>query len=410
MSDADFDEFLSLSPKSRLSAVNGLMKKSHLITDSSHCYIQNCNKSLGIVNGRQNCSKCGKETCNLHSRFQMKLNFNAKHDPVNGCWSRVCQNCYFNRDGYKNNHGVSRNKTSSFLKIRKQIVTTTSLEVNKIEKRLEKLEKSVKEFQSSPLLTRRTSFLKNPIEPVAPWVEDHTSNTCHLCENVFGLLVRKHHCRLCGQLICFECSRSVPIADTIDHGIRSCKKCVFLLSLRKKSIEQQSIPTIVTLYQSYKRYVTNITTSLNTFNSLLIELNGMNDIDPKSQTFQLALKLRKECLDTFSQIDKISKSIKSLPTTSSYGQRIQDNVYISIINYLQQHMFTMQKMPTIQTTKVEQVIPILDDRVLVLQDSIKQMNDLLNDMIGKRKFEDAEIIRGHLMELQSELDILLQSI
>ncbi|KAG5518950.1 hypothetical protein PMAC_002481 [Pneumocystis sp. 'macacae'] len=46
------------------------------------------------------CGKCGNLFCNIHTMYQIKLSKEARHDPLNGIWSRVCKNCYEERDGY----------------------------------------------------------------------------------------------------------------------------------------------------------------------------------------------------------------------------------------------------------------------------------------------------------------------
>ena len=38
-------------------------------------------------------------------------------------------------------------------------------------------------------------------------MNDTDSNHCLLCHQLFTLFNRKHHCRLCGILICANCSR-----------------------------------------------------------------------------------------------------------------------------------------------------------------------------------------------------------
>lgn len=41
------------------------------------------------------------------------------------------------------------------------------------------------------------------------WVPDSKAARCMRCQNAFGLLLRKHHCRLCGHVVCWECSNNV---------------------------------------------------------------------------------------------------------------------------------------------------------------------------------------------------------
>jgi len=39
------------------------------------------------------------------------------------------------------------------------------------------------------------------------WVPDDASDDCQTCNSVWGMMVRRHHCRFCGALICGDCSR-----------------------------------------------------------------------------------------------------------------------------------------------------------------------------------------------------------
>ncbi|EOD13637.1 hypothetical protein EMIHUDRAFT_49505, partial [Emiliania huxleyi CCMP1516] len=38
------------------------------------------------------------------------------------------------------------------------------------------------------------------------WVPNNERRGCNICQKKFGLLRRKHHCRLCGEVICGDCS------------------------------------------------------------------------------------------------------------------------------------------------------------------------------------------------------------
>lgn len=40
----------------------------------------------------------------------------------------------------------------------------------------------------------------------AVWVPDSVSNQCMLCKQKFSAFVRKHHCRMCGRIVCSQCS------------------------------------------------------------------------------------------------------------------------------------------------------------------------------------------------------------
>lgn len=47
-----------------------------------------------------------------------------------------------------------------------------------------------------------------PLKPptVKEWVRDFEINNCMICQTKFTFLVRRHHCRRCGRLVCRDCS------------------------------------------------------------------------------------------------------------------------------------------------------------------------------------------------------------
>jgi hypothetical protein len=38
------------------------------------------------------------------------------------------------------------------------------------------------------------------------WVDDSKCKTCYECETPFSMLVRRHHCRICGRIFCANCT------------------------------------------------------------------------------------------------------------------------------------------------------------------------------------------------------------
>jgi rabenosyn-5 len=39
------------------------------------------------------------------------------------------------------------------------------------------------------------------------WIPDGDVNLCPTCARTFGIMHRKHHCRLCGAIMCNKCSQ-----------------------------------------------------------------------------------------------------------------------------------------------------------------------------------------------------------
>ncbi|KAF1334363.1 1-phosphatidylinositol 3-phosphate 5-kinase fab1, partial [Globisporangium splendens] len=78
------------------------------------------------------------------------------------------------------------------------------------------------------------------------WVQKSTRRSCHVCEREFGVLRKRHSCRMCGEVICSRCSvfRAVNLS-VIEGKCRICSCCS--LSYRKKVEEISSVATAVDL-------------------------------------------------------------------------------------------------------------------------------------------------------------------
>lgn len=62
------------------------------------------------------------------------------------------------------------------------------------------------------------------------WVPDSRADKCACCSENFGLWRRKHHCRLCGQVVCWSCSQRNFLIASYEEGeqdrpARACDTC-----------------------------------------------------------------------------------------------------------------------------------------------------------------------------------------
>ncbi|KAE8260110.1 hypothetical protein A4X13_0g562 [Tilletia indica] len=62
------------------------------------------------------------------------------------------------------------------------------------------------------------------------WVPDSHADKCAVCWDNFGLWRRKHHCRLCGQVVCWNCSQRSFLIPAYQEGVedqqaRACDRC-----------------------------------------------------------------------------------------------------------------------------------------------------------------------------------------
>ncbi|PWN87198.1 hypothetical protein FA10DRAFT_281949 [Acaromyces ingoldii] len=62
------------------------------------------------------------------------------------------------------------------------------------------------------------------------WVPDSRADRCMNCSEAFGLWRRKHHCRLCGHVVCYACSAHTFLIASYEEGqedrpARACDSC-----------------------------------------------------------------------------------------------------------------------------------------------------------------------------------------
>ncbi|KHN79821.1 Rabenosyn-5 [Toxocara canis] len=94
--------------------------------------------------------------------------------------------------------GCSRSHTEYFLKCRAPCINEAAMHTNNLIIRLDKL------INQCPAdVTKRKAFERETV----PWVADGDSNMCRVCNVKFTLTRRRHHCRLCGKIMCHSCSQ-----------------------------------------------------------------------------------------------------------------------------------------------------------------------------------------------------------
>lgn len=92
-------------------------------------------------------------------------------------------------------------------------------------------------FAASPIHRRRQRHASDgavtaPLLAQSPhkgvtWVPDSLAEKCYSCQAYFTLVLRRHHCRRCGNVFCDECSSArIPLISAGFHTpVRVCGKC-----------------------------------------------------------------------------------------------------------------------------------------------------------------------------------------
>ncbi|CAG8451484.1 6551_t:CDS:10 [Ambispora gerdemannii] len=371
--------------------------KAHWQKESEHdcCSSAGCDKMLNLKHGRQNCRKCGKLFCDSHCQLQMRLNKQAQHDPVDGLWCRACEDCYQSREGYLDTRGVVRTHTAAFVKARHKGLEKAHLEGNRLEKRLEKLARlyatpAKPVISGNPSLTPPLPTLKHrrraSEQSIVKWEDDASVTNCPICGNSFGKITnRKHHCRLCGRVICEKCSSKVSLnlnncsseseQDSVGE-VRVCRECrtaVFRhvkISRKEYNDEIAKQPHIVLLYQKLTKIRFAIDATLPKFQDMLDMLQNKEIVNQTHADYQLAARTRKELLENFAQFDSISKKINALPKANDSEKREE---------------------------KIRQ-------QVAVLVEQKKLVEGYIQEASKKRKIDDVKTLKASLDELEIEIN------
>ncbi|KAI9816303.1 MAG: carboxypeptidase Y-deficient [Pycnora praestabilis] len=425
-----------------------------------------CGKRLNVMNGNINCRKCGRLFCEEHTMYQMKLSRSAQHEPVRGCWCRVCETCYKSRDGYNDHSGLERDHTKDFTAIRRRAVDKAYLEVSRLEKRLTKLTQlltaiPVEQSTGSGGLLWSLTGAKNQRklleQSVVTWEEDASISSCPFCQQEFSnYSFRRHHCRLCGRVVCGDprtrCSTEIGLnvaaqkaLGAISIDVRMCQDCKSLIfSKRDFANELANKPPDMRAYENLVQFERGIRLMLPKFQRLLMALQDP-DKPPTSAQLAEASKIRKRLLDSFGQYDVAARRIRDMPTTSPSQKKLQNSIYQQATNFLHLHMLPLKTLPKIlkhasphglgntvtsssrsngalavikyndmdkssqassssAVSAMEAEEKELRERLIVLEEQKFMVSEMIADANKRRKFDEVSSLAQNVEDLSKEID------
>ncbi|KAF9575745.1 carboxypeptidase Y-deficient [Mortierella alpina] len=350
---------------------DAVVTKRHWVRESDRdvCFQPNCDKGLGIRYGRQHCRSCGNVFCEMHSSFQIKLNSQAKHD-ANGLWCRVCETCFVQAkkaDDSLHAGGVSRSLTTDFMSMRARCAEKKHLEVNRLEKRIEKLAQIHQQYgsgSSSPI----------PSSPTGSFSSVSSGTGSVRAKGLLRSVTSK------GQQLKGAEQAIVKWED--DSSVPGCYIC--------------------------------------------LQKRDMNQAHPD---YQLAARTRKELLDDFALFDAISKKIAKLPAHSQHQKQLHTNLHWWATQYLQTNMFPLSVIPKVfgkdtktpgpeslsSSPSLSTSSPRLDSaqeneaaikslaQLAVLEEQRRLVESYIEEASRKRKFDDVKSLTMSLEELESEI-------
>lgn len=191
-----------------------------------------CGKRLNVKNGIVNCRKCGDLFCNDHTHYRVKLRNPVGDERIpqyesskDGVWCRCCETCFEQSRVTEVN---VRDRTKEFITKRQEQLDLNKLHRTKVQRNFIKLANLMVEKKSSQPKSILSLFQNVDDDEKsitgANWAMDSNVTNCTICFTKFNFLIRKHHCRLCGEIVCDDsngvrrnCSMHVPLSVFVER-------------------------------------------------------------------------------------------------------------------------------------------------------------------------------------------------
>ncbi|KAG7702489.1 hypothetical protein KL930_005009 [Ogataea haglerorum] len=414
-------------------------------TGSDTCSYNLCSNRLNGKNGMVNCRKCGRLFCGLHSRFRIKLDSSLHSDPTNGYWSRCCQECFFSyKPGWdlakSENCAFFADRSSSLKSIRSKKLDSVKLETVALENRCIRLVEVFKDIENNNIPARNLRSIERKI---ANWVDDAEINSCNICRTEFNFWNRKHHCRICGQVVCGDsfrgCSMDVPANMVVDimnidqeikleklqnsyWSIRMCLNCKQKLFNKRLYLKSAYSDTHSDLLQCYRQVKA-------------LEAKFENSIHSSDKEVEL------KNIDLLGRVEKIGKLVSNKISALEYGLehnqskpgsisvrpdelKLYKALKLHIVMFLQdnlpelrraqQEKLKKEQKELAQQTGINKYRPRLlkkeireyREKLMVLNEQKFMVQNMYNDHKKRKKFDDLISLETNLEDLQREIDII----
>ncbi|XP_021045787.1 rabenosyn-5 isoform X1 [Mus pahari] len=282
--------------------------------------------------------------------------------------------------------GAMRSHLSDFKKHRAARIDHYVVEVNKLIIRLEKL-------TAFDRTNTETSKIRAIEKSVVPWVNDQDVPFCPDCGNKFSIRNRRHHCRLCGSIMCKKCMELIglPLAHKLtsaskdslsthtspsqspnsvhgsrrgsissmssvssvldekdDDRIRCCTHCKDKLLKREQQMdEKEHTPDIVKLYEKLRLCMEKVDQKAPEYIRMAASLNA----GETTYSLEHANDLRVEVQKVYELIDALSKKILTLglnqdPSPHPNTLRLQRMIRYSATLFVQEKLLGLMSLPT----------------------------------------------------------------
>ncbi|KAH9512599.1 hypothetical protein Btru_038926 [Bulinus truncatus] len=268
--------------------------------------------------------------------------------------------------------GATRSHTDNFKSIRDARVNHFVVETNKLLIRLDKL--------LSPDAPTDPKKRKAYEKAVVRWIPDSEVPACLNCARSFSILTRRHHCRLCGGIMCDKCSEFMAssyaqklvnpahsfsgegflkrtnsntslnslVGNEGESIMRVCKTCRKLLERRDVMTELRNTkPPIVQIYDKMKMCISDAEQILPNYLPMVESLSqGETQYD-----YRQAQIMRTKLVKLYEAVDQLSKKILVFDMNNEQGVNpkqvhLQKSIRLYASNFMQENLMGLQALPT----------------------------------------------------------------
>ncbi|KAJ8394758.1 hypothetical protein AAFF_G00041130 [Aldrovandia affinis] len=287
--------------------------------------------------------------------------------------------------------GATRSHLESFKKHRAARIDHYVIEVNKLIIRLEKL-------TSFDRMSTDAAKIRAIEKSVVSWVSDSDVPFCPDCGNKFNIRNRRHHCRLCGSIMCRKCmefvplplaykltsgtrealcapgspgqSQSLPVGSSApgsrrgsisslssvssmleekdDDRVRCCRHCMDTLLRKQEKLEEKDhVPDVVKLYQRLRLCMDKVDEKAPEYIKMAESLNAGETTYNLEHTNGLRMEVQKY----YELIDALSKKILTLgmkeePPPRPKALQLQRMVRYTATLFVQEKLLGLMSLPT----------------------------------------------------------------
>ncbi|XP_055912783.1 rabenosyn-5 [Eupeodes corollae] len=252
------------------------------------------------------------------------------------------------------NVGAERSHFSYFTSVRNPRLERYASETNKLIIRLHKL---LKDMPAEPVARKQHE------QNIVPWLDGSSVKLCPNCAKSFHIARRQHHCRLCGSIMCNDCSKFLPLDDALElasltlsrtdpipkskderlNSIRTCDHCLWLLETRKEMHDSRTCrPPTSVIYDEIQQLKKNILPDIDMYLKIINSLYSGDSIF----TLADASALRGKIGQVAEIVDLKSKKILMLPCQEGTREEaMKKSIRLSCVQFIKERMLSIPPLP-----------------------------------------------------------------